>query len=151
MQTKRLAMLLLAFAPVGAVPLAPATASATASKRLFVPLRSEQDIFTPSILTKTYGPDRTFLFSRPEVRRFDLEQLDRWGHAPTLAVPESAGETGRLEHESTPSVAELSEEEQRALQPPQAGVQVGIPSAAAATGAALGGIVLLVQVLAALF
>jgi len=41
----------------------------------------------------------------------------------------------------------VSPSEKEALTPPSAGVQVGIPSAVAATGALLGGLALLVKIL----
>ena len=133
---------------------APALARASTASRLpFVAVKSDQEIFASSHLTKTYAPDQTYLLRAPRLRRTDLARLDRWGWFPADDVPvPDASETGRVAQQTSPAREELvPADELRADQPAQAGVHVGIPSAVAATGAALGGLVLLVQVLAGLF
>jgi hypothetical protein len=88
------------------------------------------------------------------LRRTDVARLDRWGWFPANDVPiPDERETGRIQNQTSPPKPEelVPPDELRADQPAQEGVRVGIPSAVASTGAALGGLVLLVQILAGLF
>ena len=150
-RTVRLAQALM---PLVVAACAPGPARASEASRLpFVAVKSDHEIFASSHLTKTYAPDQTYLLRAPQLRRTDVSRLDRWGWFPAddVAVPDDS-ETGRVAQQTSPAPDELvPADELRADQPAQAGVYVGIPSVVAATGAALGGLVLLVQVLAGLF
>jgi hypothetical protein len=149
-QTARLAQVLL---PLVVAACGPALAGASEASLPFVAVSSDQEIFASSHLTRTYAPDRTYILSAPQLRRTELARLDRWGWFPADDVPApDDSETGRVAQQTSPAPEELvPADELRADQPAQAGVHVGIPSVVAATGAALGGLVLLVQVLAGLF
>ena len=60
-----------------------------------------------------------------------------------------ADSTARALYERTlhPEVAEVTPADKDAVTPPKAGAHVGIPSAAAATGAILGGLAILIKIL----
>lgn len=121
--------------------------AATASGALpFRPLSSPTDRFAASNLTRAYEKDVS-LFLNSQGPRVDLAELDRHGYFPYGDRPYDPEWKSLVESGEARRVAEMSPKEKDEVTPPTAGVQVGIPSAVAATGALIGGLALLVKIL----
>lgn len=112
----------------------------------FLALSGPNGRFTASNLTAVYEKDPTSLLNR-RGPRIDLAQLDRHGHFPYGDTPIDPNEKSLVESTQPQEVADVSPTEREELTPPKAGAHVGIPSAAAATGALIGGLAILIKIL----
>ena len=140
-----LACLLIAWpALAGAVPSPEATP--TTHTLPFRPLQGPDDVFTASSLTMDY--DRAWMsFSNPRGPKVDLSMLDRHGYFPPGDVPADSAARALYERSLHPDVAAVTPADKDAVTPPTAGAHVGIPGAAAATGALIGGLAILIKIL----
>ncbi|UCE03517.1 MAG: hypothetical protein JSW67_04830 [Candidatus Latescibacterota bacterium] len=106
--------------------------------------------FAASQLTRVYDRDPT-LFLGESANLLDPEQLDRYGWFPYGDIP-AGSDSKRLLQEADPNdVANLAPSEKDAIEGPEAGAYVGIPSAVAATGAVIGGLGLLAKFISEFF
>ena len=140
------AALAVAAHPPEASGVAPSPLAAAARTLPFRPLQGPDDVFTASSLTIDY--DHAWMsFSNPRGPRVDMAALDRHGYFPLGDVPADSAARALYERSLHPDVAEVTPADKEALSPPEAGAHVGIPSAAAATGALLGGLAILIKIL----
>lgn len=86
-------------------------------------------------------------FANPRGPRIDMLALERHGYFPSGDVPADSSARAVYEQALRPDVANVTPAEKDALTAPQTGAHVGIPGAAAAAGALLGGLALLVKIL----
>jgi hypothetical protein len=112
----------------------------------FRALRQAGERFTASSLTMRYDTDLA-LFLNPRDRRIDLDDLDLHGRFPYGDTPEDSTAKALYERAKRGEVAEVTPPEKAEIAPPQPGVHTGIPSAAAATGALIGGLAILIKIL----
>ena len=131
-----------------------ATRDPGATRLPFSPSHSPEEPFAASELARLYTRNLgTFLGSEPHLSRADLRELDRYGAAPapTPAAARAAEDTGGtrvVEASGREAPPQLTPEEKARAKPPEAGAHVGIPSPVAATTALLGGLGLLVKLIA---
>ena len=139
--------------PVGAAGASP-TPALPDSARIplpFEPATEPGESFAASKLNRTYAKDLTRLLRADAQRhRTDLELLDRYAEAPPPALSPAALDSSDIRlvgsrPEGSPT--ELTPQVKQEAKPPQAGVQVGIPSPVAASATILGGIALFIKVL----
>lgn len=131
----------------------PAAVDSTAAKLPFLATTSVDEFFTASNLTRLYGKDLVrFMSPQTASARYDLAALDHYGTpsnpqwVPPPLTPDSSISLTDEQRRRHPS--DMTPEDRAALKPPEAGVHVGIPSAVAATTAFVGGLALLVKILA---
>lgn len=142
-----------------AVAAPPMPAEGTASVRAgadsglaFRPLAGPGDRFSVSNLTRSYERDLTLWSSRASGSARDLAWLDRHGRA--MAGSASAGaDSSDIDVVGATPVRDptaMTPADKDAAQPPQPPVRVGVPSPVAVAGSLLGGLALLVQLIAKL-
>lgn len=104
-----------------------------------------------SPLTRDYGRDATPFLLATRLAHLDPDELDLHGRFPFWDVPEDSTTKQVVSQESPGQAQQLPDEEKQALEPPQPGVSVGIPSPVAVAGTLLTGLALLVKFLVEFF
>ena len=133
-----------------AYPRAAADSSATLRALPFPPITEPGQSFAASDLTRRYTKN-VMPFLRPDLAPpTDLAQLDRAAERSEARAAEADSSDVQLVDEQRRRAGPLTPEEKNQLVPPKPGAYVGIPGPVAATGALLGGLALLIKLIAEL-
>jgi hypothetical protein len=116
----------------------------------FRPLGGPTDRFSVSDLTRTYERDLTIWSNAGRQPVLDLAWLDRYGGSTGGHAAIDSSDIDVVGGAERREPTAMTPDERAAAEPPQPGVQVGIPSPVAVAGALLGGVAVLVKLIAAL-
>jgi len=128
-----------------------------AANRSYIPVEDQMFVVGPdvrfgiSLFALRFEQDLSVLLNTPPINPISLAQLDAHGYFPDFDVPIDSTDSQRLAQKTKRSADPLDKDKDKELLPPKPPVSIGLPSAAAATGALLGGAALMIHALAKLF